>query len=740
MRRSRVSARPLPRLDGDDKVHGRATYPADLAARTTYHVATVRAPVACGWLDGMDLSGAYATPGVVRVLTAADVPGHNRFGLITPDQPVLVERIIAGASDVVALVVAESANAAREGASRAKLEIRHRAGVFAAEEALKAGAPAVHPDRSSLAQPNLLAERRLSRGSATRAMARAAVVVRGTYCTPFVDHAFLAPEAGLAWVDDAGRFVLEVASQWPQADLRQAAHVLGVPLDRLRMVQTTIGGAFGGREDVSLQLLLLVAAFAMRAPVFMAWDRAESLRGHGKRHPFVIRHALGADRHGRMVAAHVDCTLDAGCYASTSAQLLDNALAHATGPYAVRHVEAAGRVALTNNPFTCAFRGFGVNQVSFAMEQQVNKLAASLGIDAAELRRRNVLVTPGTLGPGTRVHSLGGTEQTIIRAQHRANRTPLPRAAGDVVYGRGIATAIKNIGFGFGVDDRATAEVTRTPRGAIVRIGAAEVGQGIETVLAQIAGRELGLSPERVTVEWRDTDMAPDSGSSSASRQSMAAGNAVLGACRKVRQAMRGGVVPAAGITRRHTWRFPATRALGTGVRRHLALFGGGSCVADVAVDTLTGVVTVLRVVDAVDAGRVLNSALFRGQVEGGVVMGQGYALSEYCPVEFGMPKTNGFEGSGVPTAVDAVAAIEVIAVESAERVGPLAARGIGEVVMIPVVPAITAAIYDACGVWIDELPATPERVRAAIAAKVESDAAAPRGESATRKRELGRQ
>lgn len=729
MRDPRPPAAGIRRVDGVAKVSGLAAYPPDLAARAAYHVATVRAPIVCGWLESLDVAGALAVPGVVRVLTAADIPGTNRFGLITPDQPVLVESAIAGASDVVALVVGTSAAAAQEGARRVRVITRERPGVFDPAQALVAGAPAVHPDRAS----NLLAERRISRGNATRALARAAVVVQGTYRTTHIDHAFLSPEAGLAWMDDDGRYVVEVASQWPQADLRQAAVVLGVDVDRLRLVQSTIGGAFGGREDISVQLLLLVALHAMRAPVFMAWDRAESVRGHGKRHPFVIRHSLGADRAGRFMAAEVDFLLDAGCYASTSVQLLDNALKHATGPYAVRHVLASGRVALTNNPFTCAFRGFGVNQVTFALEQQVNKLADALGMDPAELRHRNMVRTPGTLGPGTRVRSLGATAETITGAQRGGARRRLPRADGDVVYGRGFSTAIKNIGYGFGVDDRATAEVHRTRRGAIVRIAAAEVGQGVQTVLAVIAARALGVPPARVTVEWGDTATAPDAGSSSASRQTMAAGNAVLGACRKIVRALGGRPVPVDGLTRRFTWRFPRTVSGEVVTGRHLALFGGSSCVADVAVDRLTGVVQVLRVVQAVDAGAVMHPGQFRGQVEGGVVMGQGYALAEECRLDHGMPTTRGFEGSGVPTAVDAVPDIEVVAVEHPEPLGPFGARGIGEVVMIPVVPAITAAIYDACGVWIDELPATPARVRAALAA-------AARGERETRKRALGRQ
>jgi CO/xanthine dehydrogenase Mo-binding subunit len=544
------------------------------------------------------------------------------------------------------------------------------------------------------------------------------MVVDGTYRTGHVDHAFISPEGGLAYVEAEGRLTIETATQWPEADLRQAAAALGEPVERLRLIQTTIGGAFGGREDISLQILLLLAAREMCAPVHMAWDRAESLRGHGKRHPFVIRHTLAADRNGRLLAARVDCQLDAGCYASTSAQVLDNALVHVTGPYAVRHVEASGRAVLTNNPFTCAFRGFGVNQVTFAMEQQMAKLAARLGLEPAELRQRN-LNGSRTLGPGTRVKTIRGVAETIRLATARAARRRVPPARDALVHGRGLATGIKNLGYGFGVDDKATAEVLVTRRGATVRVGGAEVGQGLTTIIAQVAAAELNLPLSRVDVEWQDSSVVPEAGSTSASRQTIAVGNAVAGACRRALSAVgtrgwRG--MPDEGIVRRFTWRFPKTVPLSAGAGRHIAAFGSGTCVADVSVDTVTGEVRVLRVVTVIEAGRVMNTRLALGQSEGGAVMGQGYALTEECPLVDGLPVSRGFEACGVPTAVDGAPRIETVFIEAPGGIGPFGASGIGEIVMIPIVPAITAAIHNACGVWVDTLPARPDRVRAALA------------------------
>ena len=713
--------RSVPRRDGAAKVDGSARYPQDLALPPgCLHAATVRAPVACAVLNAIDASAALARRGVTRVLTAADVRGTNRFGLARPDQPVLVEQRICGASDVVALVIARSERDAREGARLVKLALTPSLGVFDPARALDANAPLVHPDHATTgSHANLLAERLIRRGDAPRALAGAHVVVEGEYHTGWVEHAFLAPEAGLALPDDHGRLTLHVATQWPEADMRQAAAALGEPLENLRFVQEAIGGAFGGREDITLQILLVLAARAAGAPVRMVWDRAESIRGHGKRHPFRIRHRIGADRTGRLVAAQVDVLLDAGCYASTSAGLLDNALVHACGPYAIRHATLSGQAVLTNNPFTCAFRGFGANQVAFAMEQQMNKLAAALQMDPGELRHRNFVRAPGRLAAGSRVAVTAGLPRTLDAVVERARRTRLPSAGGGLVFGRGIASAVKNIGYGFGADDRATATLVLTRAGAVVRVGAAEVGQGSETILAQLAAQALGLPIDRVRVEWQDSATAPEAGSTSASRQTVASGNAVLGACKRAVRALAtaGGIasLPDGGLFARHTARLPRTRPLDAGPGRHLAMFGWGSCIVDVAVDRETGQVTVRRVICAIDAGRVINPQLLAGQAEGGVVMGQGYALQERFVVREGMPVSVGFESCGVPTSVEAVPHIETLVIEDPEPGGPYGARGIGEITMIPVVPAITAAIHDACGVWVDELPATPERVLAAI-------------------------
>jgi CO/xanthine dehydrogenase Mo-binding subunit len=721
----RVVGRALPRVDGDAKTRGRARYPQDRPCPADgLHAATVRAPVAAARLVAVEVDAALRARGVVRVLTAADVRGANRFGLLEPDQPVLVADRICAASDVVALVVATSARAARAGARRVRLRLEPTPLLTDPERACDPDAPVVHPKRTTDAgHPNVVGEARIRRGAVARAFARAAAVVEGEYRTSWVEHAFLAPEAGIAVPEADGTLTLHVATQWAEADLRQAAAALGEPLDRLRLVQDAIGGAFGGREDVSLQILLLLAARATGRPVRMVWDRAESIRGHGKRHPFRIRHRLAAGRDGRLLAAEIDILADAGGYASTSRAVVANAVEQACGPYAIPAVDVRGRAVFTHNPVTGAFRGFGVNQVCFAMEQQMNKLAVALGLSAAALRQRNFVRSGARLATGSRVVAAEGLPKTLAAATARARTMPLPRARDGWVHGRGIASALKNVGYGFGFDDHATARVRMTSDGTVVvAIGAAEVGQGITTVLTQIAAETLRVAPAHVRVVWEDSAAAPEAGSTSASRQTLVSGNAVRGACARLRRLVdaRGPRTPwpADGITASSTWHVPPTQPLGhPRPTRHAHTYGWSTVVADVAVEVATGRVRVRRAVVAIDAGRVINPALFRGQVEGGVVMGQGYALLERCTVRDGMPVGLRLDACNLPTAVDAVPAIEIVAIESPEPCGPFGARGVGEIAMIPIVPAITAAIQAACGAWIDAIPAVPERVHAALAA-----------------------
>lgn len=710
------------RTDAVAKAAGAALYPQDVPLPPgCLHAVTVRAPVARAWLRRLNTAATLATPGVVRVITAGDVRGTNRFGLMESDQEVLVTDRIRGASDVVAVVVGTTEAAARLGAGCLELELVTETPLIDPERACDEDAPVVHPGRTPTgSHPNIVTEQAIARGDVDAAVAGAAIVISAEYRTELVEHAFLGPEAGIAVPEQDGSLTLNVATQWPQEDLRQAAEALGEPVDGLRIVQQTIGGAFGAREDISLQILLLLAARVAGAPVRMVWDRVESIRGHSKRHPFHIRHVLGADRQGRFLAARIDLLADAGCYASSSKAVMANAISQACGPYAIAAVRVTGRAVFTNNPYTGAFRGFGVNQVTFAMEQQVNKLAHALGMAPDAIRRRNFVREGGRLATGPKVFARTGLDLTLSAATARARRRRLPRSCGDWRYGRGTASALKNVGFSFGFDDHATARVTVTRLAITVWVAASEVGQGTETVLAQIAAEALGTTPRAVTIEWRDSANAPGAGRASASHQTFVSGNAVRLACEQARRAVtaRGGrrALPPEGVTVTSTFHAPSTDPLATtSPTRHAYSYAWSACVADVGVDLGTGAVRVLRVVNAIDAGRVINPHLVEGQVEGGVVMGQGYALQERCPTLGGMFDHPGLSTCNLPTSVDASPIIETIAVEGADPSGPYGARGIGEITMIPVVPAIAAAIHAAAGVWMDHLPIVPERLLAAL-------------------------
>jgi len=708
-----------PRADGPSKVRGEALFPQDLPVEGCLSVATVRSGVAHALLGGIDTASALKVPGVLRILTCNDVRGSNRYGLVRGDQPVLAEDRVRTSADVVALVVAETEQAAREGARRVRVALEPLPVLANPALACRHDAPIVHPARDAgRRHPNLLSERIAKAGDAMLALATAPLVVEASYETGWVEHAFLAPEAGVAGLDGQGHLTLWTATQWPAEDLRQAALALGEPLERLRLVQQTIGGAFGGREDISLQLLLLLAARETGRRVRMVWDRAESMRGHGKRHPFQMRYRLAADGEGRFLALHAELLVDAGGYASTSDVVLANAVEQASGPYAIEHVLVEGRAVYTNNPITCAFRGFGVNQVNFAMEQTVNRLAARLGQNPIEIRRRNIVRRGGRLATGHALDGGHGLFECLDQVAQRATRIPLSPNSGAWRHGRGFACAVKNTGYAFGFDDHATARITLTTEGALIHAGAAEVGQGVETVLAQIAADAMGIPAENVRVAWQDTLSAPDAGSSSASHQTVVSGNAVLLAAERARRLVDDlggfGSLPAGGITVEETYHAPKTYATLTGGKAIYA-YSWSACLADVAVDLETGRVRVLRVVEAVDAGRVINPLLFTAQVEGGVVMGQGYALQERFDVREAVPLTASLGECLIPTSLDAAPIIEVIAVESPDPEGPHGARGIGEVTMLPVVPALTAAIQAATGAWVDRLPALPERVLIAV-------------------------
>lgn len=715
----RTIGQPIRRPDAPPKVTGATRYPADLYADGMLHARVLWSDRPHARLLGVDADAALALPGVVAVLTAADVP-VNEFGIEEMDEHVLAQGHVRFVGEPVALAVAESEEAAQAALDRIRVDYHDLPGVFDPREAMREGAPLVHAEKDS----NLIGYWFVKRGDLEAAFAASRVIVESDYFLPHIEQAFLQPEAGLGYLDDQGRVVVHTTGQWAHDDRHQIAHALGLPEEQVRVIYTLAGGAFGGREDVSLQIFLGLAAFRLRRPVKMVWTRGESFRGHHKRHPFYIHYRTGASHDGKLTALEARLVADGGAYASTSRAVVRTAITLATGPYHVPALRVDGWAVYTNNMDAGAMRGFGAPQITFASEMQMNKLAEALGLDPVEFRLRNVL-HDGDVGPTNAVVPPGvGIEEAIVAAAEAAGwrkqggdrtRPPAPAASRPTARrGIGFSCGWKNIGYSMGFPEQSTAvvelyggaEVER----AVVKAGVAEVGQGVLTVMAQIAADALGVSPQQVAVVNDDTSVAPNAGSSSASRQTLMTGRAVREACLLALEAWRNEERPAVGrfqfIPRKTTMFDPETGECDP----HIS-YAYGAHVAEVEVDMETGQVRLVRVVAAHDVGRLVNRQAAEGQVEGGVSMGQGYALTEEFIQRDGYILTGNLHDYLVPTIVDAPQEIVTLFVEAPDSQGPEGAKGLGEMPTLILPPAIAAAVRDATGIWFDRLPITPERV-----------------------------
>ncbi|MCL6431579.1 MAG: molybdopterin-dependent oxidoreductase [Anaerolineae bacterium] len=408
---ARAVGESVPRLDIEAKVQGRRRFPQDMSMPGMLHAVVVWAGYPHAGIRRIDPSTALVVPGVVAVLTHEDVP-VNEYGINIYDQPVLASDKVRWLGDRVAVVVAESLRAAERARDLVKVDYEELPVVDNPLDGMKPDAPLVHEDRRS----NLLKHIYVRRGNVEEGFAAADVIVEGSYHTPFVEHAYLQPEAGLAYIDDEGRVTVICAAQWPHDDLRQIAHALALPVERVREIVPAVGGAFGGREDISVQILVALAAWRLRRPVKMVWSREESIRGHGKRHPFYMRHRWGATKDGRLTAVEIEAVLDAGAYASTSVPVLENAVSFLAGPYAVPHARIDGYAVYTNNAVTMAMRGFGATQPPVGYELQMDRLAEALDIDPVEIRMRNLL-EPGSIAvTGNRMPAVTSARETLRAA------------------------------------------------------------------------------------------------------------------------------------------------------------------------------------------------------------------------------------------------------------------------------------------------------------------------------------
>ncbi len=718
----------FPRIDARSRVTGEALYPGDLSMKGMLFMKILFAERPHARIKGIYTARAEAAPGVVAVYTARDVP-VNEYGLQIPDQPVLCgpgssrpyADIVRFVGDQVAVVVAHSEAEAQAALGLIEVEYEDLPVLTDPLEAMKPGAPLLHPDRGDT---NVCVHYRIRKGDVEAGFAQADVIVESEYRTPPQEHAYLQPEAGLAYIDEEGRVTVVSAGQWIHADRASIAHALDLPEERVRVIYPAIGGAFGGREDLSVQIVLALAAWKLQRPVKIVWSRRESIIGHAKRHPMILRARWGATKDGRLVAAENEIIGDAGAYMYTTNKVLGNTTITSSGPYFIPHIKTDVYGVYTNNIPSAAFRGFGAPQGLFLAECQMNKLAERLGLDPLEFRLKNALREGLTMGVGTPAPGPVSVPQVIRAAAEKFGWTPLARSQtrrrrrSPVVRGRGFAAGFKNVGFSFGyqehcwarVELHGNAEIER----AIVHHGGAEVGQGAHTVMVQMAAEALGLAPERITLLTSDSATQGNPGSSSASRMTFMAGNAIRGAAQAALEKWRAEERPAIA---EYKYLAPRTTPFDkeTGYSTPNFSYAYVAQAVEVEVDSETGHVRLIRVVSADDVGKAINPTLIIGQIEGGVVQAQGYAITEEFKTRGGYVLTDQLSTYLIPTVADIPEQVESVLVEVADPNGPWGARGVGELPFLPLAPAIAAAIHDALGVWIDEFPFTPERVLKAL-------------------------
>jgi len=741
------------RVDAAAKATGAFDYASDLRADGMLWGATLRSPHPHALIRRIDASAAAALPGVHAVLLAADVPGKRTFGLNLDDQPVLADGLVRYHGEPVALVAAETPAIAHEAATRIAVGWQPLAAVTDMEDALRPGAPQLHDFGNVLRHVHIVHGHPDS--------AEADVWVDGYYETGMQDQAPLGPEAGLAIPAPDGGVDLFVATQWLHVDREQIAPCLNLPAEKVRITLAGVGGAFGAREDIHMQIHACLLALRTGRPVKMSFGREESFLGHVHRHPSRIWLRHGATRDGRLVTVDARLLFDGGAYTSSSPAVLGNAATFAAGPYEVPNVRIEGTLVFTNNPPCGAMRGFGAPQVCFAHEAQMDKLAAALHVDAVELRLRHALRTGSVLPTGQvltgsapvreLIERCARAPMPVIQAARGRDQLDYPGATGNVTHGEGVrvgigyAVGFKNTAFSEGFDDAATARVTLS-RGAggaggvvaEIRTAAVEMGQGLTTVLTQIARTELGI--EQVVLHTADTSMG-NAGSTSASRQSMMAGGAVQMACRQIRDRLaqrardrtrgqplpdpvelRDGALVAGGEWVADVSGLLAEPAVETAVYHHRPTTGfddagqGDIHVAFtfaaqravVEVDTELGIARVLQVAAAIDAGKVLNPVGFEGQIEGGTAQGLGFALMEELRTENGVVRNPSFTDYLIPTFLD-MPPVRTDAVEEPDPGVPYGLKGIGEAPAIVSTAAIVAALRDATGRELNRVPVTPD-------------------------------
>ena len=749
--------KPLTRIDAVGKVTGATKYAADYVMPNMLHAKVLRSKHASAKILRVDVSKARALAGVVCVLTADDLPGAQvatdipgvtgtakRAGT---DAPILARDRVRFMGEAIAIVAAEQLAIADRALDLIEVEYEPYPAVFTPEEAMQPGAPIVtEPD-------NIVARWRIVKGDADAAMRDADVIVEHIYKTQFIDHAYIEPEAGIAWVDENGVLTIRVSTQVVE-HFRSIAAALQLPQNKVHVMGTLVGGGFGGKEDITVELFIGLAALKTRRPVKMVYSREESILAHCKRHPFTITHKTGVTRSGRILAAQVNLVADSGAYVYLSPYVLLYAASSAVGPYRINNVTVNAAAVATNNTFTSAFRGFGAAQACVAYEQQMDEIARALEMDPRELRRLNYAQAGDTTPNGQAFRGAVWLEECAKRAWDALGEISPPPAP-HIKTGRGIASYMQSYGRITWFHDTSQSWVGLEMDGSIViRCGVPDIGGGQMNTLAQITAEVLGVPMERITVYGTDSALTPLAGTTTATRQMYMSGNATYQAAMAVRKTLAERASQhfecepdevdfadsVVFVKNDASQNMPLTQLVAMCAaeglpRANLSLFKAPftekldpdnaqgdiwpdytfcAQAVEVAVDMETGEVRVLKSAACHDVGRALNPAAVAGQIEGGAAQGLGYALMEDVQIVNGVTLTPSFAEYLLPTASD-IPEVKTIILESGTGLGPFGAKGIGEPALTPMAPAIANAVANAIGARVTQLPLTPERVLEAI-------------------------
>jgi len=755
----KIVGKPIPRHDAWSKVTGDLKYADDFSLPGMLFAKVLRSKYPAAKIISINTGKAERLDGLRVVLTAKDVP-HNetvtKFGQSTDVGKgfeglyrVLADKKVRFMGEAVALVAAETEEIAEKALDLIEVKYEPLAGVFDPLEAIKPGAYPVGENKS-----NIIGEFGCHQGDIKKGFAQADVIIKNTYKVPFVDHAYLEPEAGISWIDDYGILNIRVSTQVIE-HFRDVADVLGLPHNKVRYIGTMMGGGFGGKEDITVETFLALLTWKTKKPVRLVYTREESILCHSKRHPFVMTYKVGAKKDGKLIALDAELISDAGAYPYLSPWVNLYATVNAAGPYCIPNVKVRTHCVLTNNTFTSANRGFGAPQPNFAYESVMDELSRTLNIDPLEIRRRNCLTTGKALATTSQVFKTYVALPEVAEKAWKALGEPVECNDKNRKIGRGLAIGLMSYGRMTFLHDSSRCYVRVESDGSVlIRSGIPDLGGGQISLLCQIVAEELGVPISQVKIYHSDTALTPLAGTTTATRQTYMSGNATLKAAREIRNRI---LTKAAEILNVNTdkldilnqeifviydktqfvplvkvvsacnsagielfceaqFNAPSTIVPDLSNIRGMTFpdFTFGAQAVEITVDTETGQIEILKLITCYDVGKAINPLSVEGQMEGGSIYGMGYALTEEVIMEKGITMTPSFAEYIVPTAAD-VPDVKAILLESGGGLGPYGAKGIGEPSCSIIAPAILNAINDAIGVRIKSLPATPEKIIRAL-------------------------